>query len=942
MSTDAFNKKSTVSFTLDDKKVVAYPGESIWQVAKRHHNLLPHLCFSEQTGYRADGNCRACMVEIEGEHVLAASCMRYPTENMVVHTQTDRAIRTRKMVMELLTADQPVVNHDASSHFHDMQKLEQITQSRFPPKPKQFVPAADTSHVAIGVNLDACIECNLCQRACREVQVNHVIGMAHRGPATQIVFDQQDELSQSTCVACGECVQVCPTGALMPANLLNQDGEGDRGLAESKTKTICPYCGVGCQIEVATLDKKIAYIQGMNGPSNHQRLCVKGRFGYDYREHSHRLTKPLIRKPNTPKGLNVDPANPLQHFREATWEEALTFAANGLLALREQHGGESVAGFGSAKCTNEEAYLFQKLIRQAFGHNNVEHCTRLCHASSVKALMDDIGSGAVTATFNEIEHADFALVIGCNPPENHPVAATFLKQFARRGGELVVADPRSSAFALEARHHLRFNPSTDVALLNAMMHVIVRDNLQNEQYIEQHTENWPALKSHLQQQDLAQLSSICGIAIPVIEEVARHYANAKAAMIFWGMGVSQHSHGTDNCRALISLALMCGHIGRAGTGLHPLRGQNNVQGASDAGLMPMYLPDYKRPEDEDARSRLNQLWRGQASTHIGVWSDGVGYPIHPTSGLTAVEIIDAASLGEIKGMYIAGENPAMSDPNSAHVRKALATLEHLVVQDLFVTETANFADVILPAATFFEKNGTVTNTNRQVQMARQVLPPPSDAREDWRIIIAMAERMGLNWSYTSPAQIFEEMTQAMPSLHHITWQRLEKENSIIYPCLSEESSGESVVFGDAFPRPSSRAHFSPVTMLPPAEMPDDEYPLVLTTGRQLEHWHTGTMTRRSHVLDSVEPEANCSMHPSTIDKVGVSAGEQVKLTTRRGSVTVMVRADTAVAPDLVFLPFAYVEAAANMLTNPVLDPEGKIPEFKYSAVRVEPINAPSA
>ncbi|MBV2358735.1 formate dehydrogenase subunit alpha [Thalassococcus sp. CAU 1522] len=915
-----------IRFTLDGETVEAEKGMTIWEVAHGRGLTIPHLCHKPAPGYRPDGNCRACMVEIEGERTLAASCIREPSEGMVVNTANARATQARKMVMELLLADQPAREdaHDRSSHLWDMAEASGLSASRFPQLEKARIPLLDDSHVAMRVNLDACIQCGLCVRACREVQVNDVIGMAGRGHDAYPVFDMDDPMGDSTCVACGECVQACPTGALMPATVLDDAQRGDSADFDREVKSVCPFCGVGCQVSMKVKGDRIVNVEGINGPANEGRLCVKGRFGFDYIHHPHRLTKPMIRRKDAPeKGLNVDPANPWTHFREATWDEALDAAAHGLQDLRSYYGGTSVAGFGSAKCTNEEAYLFQKFIRQGFGHNNVDHCTRLCHASSVAALMENVGSGAVTATFNEIENADVAIVIGANPTENHPVAATYFKQFAKRGGKLIVMDPRAQALRRHAAHMLQFRPGTDVALLNAIMNVIVEEKLYDRQYIEGFTEGFFEFRDHIRAFTPDRMSELCGIDEDTIRTVARTFARAERAMIFWGMGVSQHIHGTDNARCLISLALLCGHIGRPGTGLHPLRGQNNVQGASDAGLIPQVLPDYQSVTDPEVRALFKHIWRGTE--------------IQATPGLTVVEIMDRVYRGEIKGMYILGENPAMSDPDVDHARKALAQLDHLVVQDIFLTETANYADVILPASAFAEKTGTVTNTNRQVQVARQAVPPPGEAREDWEILVDLARRIGLDWDYDDPREVFDEMKMSMRSLHHITWKRLEEQNAVTYPTSGPNDPGAAVVFGDGFPRRAGRAKFTPARVTPPAELPDERFPMILTTGRQLEHWHTGSMTRRASVLDAVEPEANCSLHPSTLRKLGVEPGGKVRLTTRRGSVEVMARADRAVAPDMVFLPFAYVEAAANILTNPALDPFGKIPEFKYSAVRVEKV-----
>ena len=911
----------TVTFTLDGESVTAKVDETLWEIAKRQGTTIPHLCHKDAVSYRSDGNCRACMVEIEGERVLAASCIRTASEGMVVNTQNARSVTARKMVVELLLADQPEQKtaHDRSSHFWNMANMQDISVSRFPALKQERVPALDASHLAMSVNLDACIHCNLCVRACREVQVNDVIGMSGRGHDAKITFDFDDPMGNSTCVACGECVQACPTGALMPATALDAAGAGDSQDFDREVSSVCPYCGVGCQISAKVKDEKIIWVDGLQGPSNENRLCVKGRFGFDYIDHPHRLTTPLIRRDDAPaKGLNVDPSNPLTHFREATWDEALDAAADGMKTLRSDTG-ERVAGFGSAKCSNEEAYLFQKLIRQGFEHNNVDHCTRLCHASSVSALLENVGSGAVTATFNEIENADVAIVIGANPTENHPVAATYFKQFAKRGGKLIVMDPRGQGLKRHSTHMLQFRPGTDVAMLNAIMNVIVEEELYDRQYIAGFTENWEAMKEHLAGFPVSRMAKLCGVEEETLREVARTFAGAKAAMIFWGMGISQHIHGTDNSRCLISLALMCGQVGRPGSGLHPLRGQNNVQGASDAGLIPMFLPDYQSVKDESIRSAFNTIWGTES--------------VASQPGLTVTEIMDAVHADKIQGMYVLGENPAMSDPDVDHARHALAKLKHLVVQDIFLTETANYADVILPSSAWAEKTGTVTNTNRQVQMGRAVVAPPGDAKEDWWITVELAKRLGLDWNYTHPKEVFAEMKLSMKSFDNITWERLEK-TAVTYPSLSEDDPGQAIVFGDGFPRFEGRARFTPAEVTAPAEIPDSEYPMIMTTGRQLEHWHTGSMTRRASVLDWAEPEANASLHPKTLRRLGLVPGEMMTIETRRGSISIMARSDRAVAEDMVFVPFAYVEASANLLTNSELDPFGKIPEFKFSACRI--------
>ena len=594
----------------------------------------------------------------------------------------------------------------------------------------------------------------------------------------------------------------------------------------------------------------------------------------------------------------------------------------GLKKILQQHGGRSLAGFGSAKGSNEEAYLFQKLVRQGFGTNNVDHCTRLCHASSVAALMEGVGSGAVSAPFNDALKAECIMVIGARPTTNHPVAATFFKQAAKRGAKLIVIDPRGQDLMRHATHSLRFRAGSDVALLNSFLHTIIEEKLYDEQYIQANVSGFEALKAKVKDFSPEAMAEVVGIDAATLRDVARTYAKAESSIIFWGMGISQHTHGTDNSRCLIALSLITGHVGRPGTGLHPLRGQNNVQGASDVGLIPMYYPDYKSVENVDIRGQYENFW---------------GQTLDPKRGLTVVEIIDDIHAGGIKGMYIMGENPAMSDPDQHHARAALAMLEHLVVQDIFLTETAWHADVVLPASAHAEKLGTYTNTNRQVQIGRPALDLPGDARQDWELIVDLARRLGLDWNYGHISEVYTEMAEVMPSLQHISWDRVAREDSVIYPADGPDVPGNEIVFTSGFPTTDGRGRIVPADLLPPDEVPDEEYPLVLTTGRMLEHWHTGAMTRRAGVLDAIEPQGIAAMNPYEIERRGLSIGDMITVETRRGIIEAILRADREVADGMVFMPFCFNESPANALTNPMLDPYGKIPEFKYCAARVAPL-----
>jgi formate dehydrogenase major subunit len=899
-----------IAFTLNGKSVCGFSNETIIQTAKRLGVEIPHLCYKE--GMRPDGNCRACMVEIKGERVLAPSCCRTPTPGMDVTSNNARAVAAQKMVVELLLSDMPAERYKLNSELDQWAAKLSVGTPRFA---RRHQPQADLTHHGIAVNLDSCIQCTRCVRACREEQVNDVIGYAFRGEHSKIVFDLDDPMGDSSCVACGECVQACPTGALMPAR--------GAGLVkpDKQVHSVCPFCGVGCQLTYNVKDNRISHVDGRDGPSNHNRLCVKGRYGFDYVSHPQRLTKPLIRNNNISKSADceMDPARVLDYFREATWDEALDLVARKLTHIRDTHGKKSLAGFGSAKGSNEEAYLFQKLVRTGFGSNNVDHCTRLCHASSVAALMEGVNSGAVSNQVSDVMKAEVVLLIGANPASNHPVAATWIKNAVKNGTKLIVADPRRSDLSRHAAYFLQFKPDTDVALLNAMMHTIVHEGLVAEEFVRSRTIGYDELKKNVANYSPEAMAPVCGIPAATIREVARLYAKSKGSMILWGMGISQHIHGTDNARCLIALCMMSGQIGRPGTGLHPLRGQNNVQGASDSGLIPMFYPDYQRVINDDARRRFETLW---------------GTALDPQAGLTVVEIVNASLEGKVRGMYIMGENPAMSDPDTHHARAAFAKLDFLVVQEIFLTETCYHADVILPATAWPEKSGTVTNTDRMVQLGRQALTAPGEAKPDWWIIQEIARRMGLGWNYSGPRDVFNEMRKAMNSIAGITWERLEAESCVTYPCEHEGDPGQPIVFIQKFPTPTGRAKLVPADIIPAAEQPDREFPYVLITGRQLEHWHTGAMSRRATVLDAIEPEPVASLHPLDLDAMGAQAGDVITIESRRGIISLYARADDGTPRGAVFVPFCYYEAAANLLTNPVLDPFGKIPEFKYCAVKI--------
>ncbi|MEE2778266.1 MAG: formate dehydrogenase subunit alpha [Acidobacteriota bacterium] len=926
-----------IELTIDGQRVEVAPGTTIFEAASGAGIEIPVLCHDS----RLDpvGVCRMCVVDV-GERVPAASCVRRCEPGMEVRTATPELEVRRKTLVELLMSDQPAVDADARHNTtgdNELHALAHRYDSWGDTLPQGNGRPADASSAVIAVDHQACILCDRCIRGCDEIQSNEVIGRTAKGYASRIAFDLDVLMAESTCVSCGECAAVCPTGALVDKAITVELRPREELEA---VDSVCPYCGVGCALtyHVDRADNAIVFAEGRESPGNHERLCVKGRYGWDYASHPQRLTVPLIRRDDAyPKGpLSADvrgehdgrrkPGGIVDYeevvpaFREATWDEALDLVASRLVDIRDTHGSDALAGFGSAKCSVEEAYLFQKLVRTAFGTNNVDHCTRLCHASSVAALLEGIGTGAVTTTYGDIANAGAALLTGTNTSANHPVAATFFKEAQKRGTKLIVIDPRSEGLADEADYYCRIKPGTDVAFYNAMMHTIIEEGLADTDYIAEHTENYDALAELVANYPPEAAARICGVPAGRIRDVARTFAEAPSAIIFWGMGISQHVYGTDNARCLIALALLTGNVGKAGAGLHPLRGQNNVQGASDAGLIPMVYPDYQSVADPEIQQKFEAAW---------------GRPLSPKPGLTVVEIAHAALEGTVKGMYIMGENPFLSDPNSNQVRKALSNLDFLVVQDIFLTETAEFADVILPASSYMEKLGTYTNTDRRVQIGRPALAMPGGARLDWQILCEIATRMGYPMSYESPPQIFDEFAALTDAYKTLSYDNLGPAGKLWPNPDPLNDDGPVVLFGDGFPTANGKAKFVPAEWTGARELPDNDYPLVLNTGRLLEHWHTGAMTRRARVLDSIEPEAFVAMHPSDAETLEVDDGDRVRVSSRRGSVRLKVRITNREPQGAVFIPFHYREASANLLTSDELDPYGKIPEFKFCAVKIE-------
>ena len=925
-----------IELKINGKTIQAVEGQTIFEAAQAAGIEIPTLCHDPKLN--PVGVCRVCVVDT-GERTLAAACVRKVEPEMDVKTDTQEVTSHRRTLINLLMADQPDLESDPrQSSLGDNQliALAQDLDAWGADWKNELDKPKDTSSPVISVDHGACILCDRCIRACDDIQSNEVLGRTGKGYTARIAFDLDNPMGESTCVSCGECAAACPTGALV-------DKPVDRPLQPASTldqvDSVCPYCGVGCALtyHVDRKTDRIVFAEGRESPGNQSRLCVKGRYGWDYAKNPQRLTKPLIRREEAyPKGALspevrgenrnqkkagglVDYDQVMPHFREASWEEALDLVASKLGGIRDEFGPEALAGFGSAKCSNEEAYLFQKWIRACWGTNNVDHCTRLCHASSVAALMEGIGSGAVTTTYGDALNAEAILITGSNATANHPVAATFFKQACKQGTKLIVVDPRQSDLANQADFFCQIRPGTDVAFYDAIMHVIIEEELYDREYIEAHTENFEALREMVLAYTPEKAAPICGITAETLREVARTFAKAKGGIIYWGMGISQHVYGTNNARCLIALALLTGNVGRTGSGLHPLRGQNNVQGASDAGLIPMVYPDYQSVEDESIRHKFEEAW---------------GKELPAEKGLTVVEIMHGALEGHVRGMYIMGENPFLSDPNTNKVRKGLSNLDFLAVQDIFLTETAEFADVILPSSSYLEKLGTYTNTDRRVQIGRPVHGLPGDARLDWQIITELSTRMGYDMDYDSPEQVFTEFTSLSSAYSTLNYDHLGSTGKLWPNPDPENEEGPAVLFGDGFPTANGRAKFVPAEWSASPELPDEDYPYILTTGRVLEHWHTGSMTRRSRALHEIEPTAFVGLHPDDARELGVDEKQFVHVESRRGKVTLQVRIDPNESPGAAFMPFHFREAAANLLTLDTLDPDGKIPEYKFCAIKI--------
>ncbi|MRR54357.1 MAG: formate dehydrogenase subunit alpha [Deltaproteobacteria bacterium] len=894
-----------VKLTIDGVSVEVSKGAMLIDAAKQAGVTIPTLCYLELHADKSGDNssCRICVVEVAGRKNLAPACSTPVMDGMEVKTATDRVVNARKVNIELLLSDHAqdclICGKAGKCGLQDLCYQYDIKETPYRGLMNSF-PLDESNEFYVRDN-NKCVHCRRCVNACTAKQCTDAIDFANRGFTSHPATPFEDPVSESTCVSCGNCVSVCPTAALMP-----KSKEKFRTWEVSRTTTTCSYCGVGCQMDLLVKGGKVVGVEPVDGLANNGLLCVKGKFGYNFVNHPDRLKTPLIKKDGA--------------FVEATWEEALTLIADKVKSVKEAYGPEALAGLASARVTNEENYLFQKMVRTVFGTNQVDHCARLCHASTVAGLATTLGSGAMTNSIVETVDSDVIFVTGSNTTETHPVIGAMIRQAKQKGAKIIVAEPRRIDLVKDAEVFLQITPGTNVALFNGMMNVILAEGLQNREFIAERTENFDELVEVVSKYSPEKVAEICGINAEDLKKAARMYATADKASIFYSMGVTQHSTGVSGVMGTSNLALLCGHLGKESSGVNPLRGQNNVQGSCDMGCLPGDLPGYQKTANPEVIAKFEKAW---------------GVPLSDKPGLTVTEIVGKAGKGEIKVLYIMGENPMLSDPDLNHVQEALENTEFLVVQDIFLTETAELADVVLPAASFAEKDGTFTNTERRVQLVRKAIEAPGKAKADWEILVEVMNRLGYAKTYRNVAEIMDEIATVTPQYGGISFARLES-GGLQWPCPTADHPGTKFLHKGTFAR--GKGLFKPAEYIPSAELPDTDYPFILTTGRILYHYHTKTMTGKVDGLNNLFPGSFIEIHPAAAAKLGIKDGEKVKVTSRRGDILSTAKLTAKVEENVLFMPFHFADGAANRLTNKALDPVAKIPEFKVSAATVEPFD----
>lgn len=901
--------KDLVKVKINGTEYTFPKGTKIIDACKEIGIEIPALCYLKEIS--EEGMCGICVVEIKGYKTLQRACITEVAEGMEIITDSEKVHRVRKMNLELILSIHPpeciTCDADGDCVLQDLAYRYGISKSRFFDEDKLIYKrtSAWETNPFIKFYPEKCIVCRRCVNACKNQAIVSVIGIVERGYKVKIATPFEIPLEKTKCQFCGACIQACPTGALIEKPRI---GKG-KIFHLRKTETVCAYCGVGCELVLYT-DKndKIVMAKGKeNSPVNKGRLCVKGRYGFEYVNSNERLTKPLIKENG--------------RFREATWEEAIEYVAKKLKEIKEKYGPDSIGLLGSSRCTNEDNYVLQKFARAVIGTNNVDNCARLCHASTVTGLGKAFGAAAATNYIEDIKNTDVMFVIGSNMTETHPVISQFVKEHKKkRGAKLIVCDPRRIDLAEYADVYIQHYPGTDVALLNGIMKVIIEKGLLNEEFIKNHTEGYEEFLKTVLKYDLDKVSKITGVDKKLIEEAAVIYGSAKNAMIFYTMGLTQHTTGTDNVLSIANLALITGHIGSEGNGVMPLRGQANVQGACDLGCLPNVFPGYQKVTDKSVREKFERAW-------------GVKLPEKP--GYAVSEFPELALEGKLKAIYAMGENPVMTDPDVNKVIEGFKKLELFVTQEIFLSESAELAHVILPAAAAYEKDGTFTNTERRVTLLRPAKRKPEGTKYDWEIVCEVARAMGYEMNYKNTAEIMDEIARVTPSYAGIHHYRL-KDGGIQWPCPSDDHPGTKILhYGGKFKRQNGKALISAVEFKPPAEVPDQEYPFILTTGRILYHFHSRNETRRVKVLESFVPRNYIEMNREDAEKLGIKDGEVVKVTSRRGSIEIHVKISDRPKKGVVFISFHFRDTNANILTNPVLDPIAKIPEYKVCAVKIE-------
>lgn len=899
---------SKIKIQINGKNIHAQPGQTILEAAMENGIDIPNLCHDPRL--EPTGACRMCLVDVADQRGLVTACTFEAADGMIIETDTDEIRQLRKMNLGMLYYEHrgscTTCDENGNCPLQQYAYEYQLSEDNFTPCGEKEEQNYTTGNAAIEYRQDKCIRCGRCIRICDEVQMDTALTFKDRASGVEVSTFFDIPLNDSTCELCGQCVSTCPTGALYErkAKQLGQAKDLVR------TLTTCPYCGVGCQIDL-NINPKTGKIVRVTSPvgciPNEGNLCVKGRFAMDFVGDERRLTTPLIKRNGK--------------FEQASWVEAIELVAEKLNQTKEKFGPDSIAGLSSAKCTNEDNYVFQKFIRVSIGTNNVDHCARLCHASTVAGLARAFGSGAMTNSIAELKKTECIFIIGSNTTEAHPVIGLTVKEaVVKNGAKLIVADPRKIDIVRFAELYISQKPGTDVALINGMMNVIINENLADTEFIKARTEDYDKLLEIIKDYPPEKVAEITTIAADDIRKVARIYANTKTSSIIYSMGITQHTTGTDNVLSLANLAMMTGNVGKESAGVNPLRGQNNVQGACDLGALPNVYPGYQAVDDAEIHAKFEKAWDKKLSNE---------------KGLTIVEMMHAIEDDKIKAMYVMGENPALSDPNLNRTRKSLEEVDFLVVQDIFLSETAEYADVVLPSTCFAEKDGTFTNTERRVQRVRKATAAGGDAKNDWKIICDVSTAMGCAMNFNDASEIMDEIASVSPIYAGISFDRID-DIGLQWPCLDKNHPGTKFLHEGTFKR--GKGKFHPVEFRPPAENTDKKFPFILTTGRQLYQFHTGTMTRKSEAVAQVSPTGYVEIHPENAKKLKIVNGQKVEVSTTRGKVETLAKVTDQIEKDWLFMPFHFAEGPANMLTIDALDPIAKIPEYKVCAAALKKID----